>query len=398
MRALYVVAVLWLTGVHGACEPWCAEPCVFLNGNLTREFGTCNEGTACWPGAESFDNWHERVLNKDLLERLLRERGHDNDAPTQVSVSSSGRQSVSPSGGLSGSSPPADGGQMMAVAFGTVSDWGELDAIPEGQCVDVKDSNECRQWKDAGACDNQRQYMTRFCAHTCLLCEAFAATPCAHSKCHRRLSLFDERFPENRDSNARCSSVARLFRASDRCKSLEDEGRVADRGYYVLRGAVDREELTKMRELVAALPHKATRLLCGASDVQPEECKLDSGELAKRFPRVVGTIKELFDRWIASGFNEAAGLGWPLMISGAEFISINKWEFAKNASCVLSDVYAAAESYVDPLCSSSCPEAERNRSTSPCWAKCRYDAIVNRMPKEETAKVLETAKVRVPNR
>ena len=62
--------------------------------------------------------------------------------------------------------------------------------------------------------------------------------------------------------------------------------------------------------------------------------------------------------------------------------------------CVLNAVYAAAEEHVDPACLYGCapPPLPEPSSLSPCWHRCRYDAIINRMPAQRTREVLEAAK------
>ena len=133
--------------------------------------------------------------------------------------------------------------------------------------------------------------------------------------------------------------------------------------------------------------------------MQPDECKLGGPEIYRHYPKTWQFIRNLLDGWIASGFNEAAELGWPLEIAGSEFISINRWRFAKNASCVLNDLYAAADPYVTTACLDDCPEAAQMPggtaalpSYSPCWERCRYDAITNHMPQHETRALLEAAR------
>jgi len=45
-------------------------------------------------------------------------------------------------------------------------------ATGDGMCKDTKDreARYCQQWKDAGYCQSQQKYMTRFCPKTCSLC------------------------------------------------------------------------------------------------------------------------------------------------------------------------------------------------------------------------------------
>ena len=37
-----------------ACEPWCAEPCADLNGDVQAECAACSSEWRCWPGAKEF--------------------------------------------------------------------------------------------------------------------------------------------------------------------------------------------------------------------------------------------------------------------------------------------------------------------------------------------------------
>ena len=57
-------------------------------------------------------------------------------------------------------------------------------------------------------------------------------------------------------------------------------------------------------------------------------------------------------------------IGWPLEITGSEFISINAWPFRQNVSCVFDAVFAAGERHADAQCLESCRE--------PLKAKRRY--------------------------
>ena len=49
------------------CEPFCSDPCVVLNGDVTYECGAC-EGVQykCKPGAIGFDTWQERSKSKKV--------------------------------------------------------------------------------------------------------------------------------------------------------------------------------------------------------------------------------------------------------------------------------------------------------------------------------------------
>lgn len=45
------------------CEPWCADSCMALNGNVQIECGSCAEadGKRCFPGAPGYESWEERA-------------------------------------------------------------------------------------------------------------------------------------------------------------------------------------------------------------------------------------------------------------------------------------------------------------------------------------------------
>ena len=87
-------------------------------------------------------------------------------------------------------------------------------------------------------------------------------------------------------------------------------------------------------------PESPPPVLANSSDVQPPECMFGGEDIKERFPLVHGAVETVLQRWVSSGFAARAGLGWPLDISGGEFISINKWPFSNNASCVLADIFA----------------------------------------------------------
>ena len=320
---LVLVVLLCLSGTSGsACEPWCVEPCAELNGNVAQECGACAEGSGCFPGAPGYAAQPDNRVHR-------------------VGISANAEAKVADDDGTGG----AD------------------DAEHTPSCADRLDRSKCKLYAGRGDCQQHPQHMLRYCASTCGLCSMASASPCASQLCHQTLGLFDERFPRSR-AEEECPPVARLLRGEHRCGDLENEERLKDRGYFVIRGAVSAAELEAMTSFVAALPHKATRLLCGASDVQPDECKLGPDELRLQFPRLHARLTELFGKWRSSGFNDAAELGWPLEISGSEFISINRWEFVHNASCVLNAVYAAAEEHVDA------PRARRACIRLPMYLPC----------------------------
>ena len=72
--------------------------------------------------------------------------------------------------------------------------------------------------------------------------------------------------------------------------------------------------------------------------------------------------------------------GMPLALQGCEFISINKWPFAVNSSCVLDAVFSAARPYMEPRCLGRCPAGSAEPSASPCFLRCMFAAIIERTP------------------
>ena len=259
----------------------------------------------------------------------------------------------------------------------------------EADCVDL-DKENCIQLTNAGACAAQPTEMVRSCAKSCGVCSA--QTVCKRpGECLPHMSRYEEKALSKQTARA-CSAVARIMRGEHRCEGLEDEASLKDRGYFVVRNFTPAAELAAMTAFVHEVEPKGRRMLCGASDVQPDECRVSGQGLQRLFPTTHAKVRSLFDRWIDSGFNHAAELGWPLEISGSEFISINSWEFAQNASCVLTALYQAAEEHLDAACLGKCDLASRNDSTSYCWTTCRYDAILNRMPTARILEVLGNAK------
>lgn len=345
-----LLSILQVAFAAVVCEPWCAEPCAELNGEVTAECSGCTGPSGCFPGAAGFIKALDGVADGARLEVL-------------IDVS------------------------------GTAS---RVDA-----CHDRAGGSRCEFHAHSGHCTSHRAKMARHCALTCSLCSEFEATsPCAERGCDEKLSVsgaaahdsgseYISAGNEERRFNG-CSAAATLLRAAQ-CGQLEDEARLRDRGFFVVRGAVGESELAKMRAHVQALPLPIQRL-CGASDVQPEPCQLyGNEEVQQRFPELYAMLSALFARWHASGLASAAHLGWPLDIIGGEFISINSWPFAQNASCVLSAVYAAAEEYVSSECIHACAPADRTRSTSDCWARCRYEAVTQRVPPARLRGVLRDA-------
>lgn len=111
------------------------------------------------------------------------------------------------------------------------------------------------------------------------------------------------------------------------------------------------------------------RSLCGASDVQPLECMHSGETIAQQWPKTHAKLRAKLDGWIASGFNHEAELGWPLDMSGGEFVTINKWGFPKNSSCVFMDLVLAVKDLAQD-CWAACPDYPSNvadKSLTTCW-------------------------------
>ena len=205
------------------CEEWCAEPCTALNGDVSSECSECTSTFACHPDAEGYN-------------KLKRPKHFGPSDRTH-------RVEVSPTG--------VD--QKLSA---------------EPWCFDKADRDQCLLWAVDGGCRKHEKDMSRHCARTCQLCELFVGrSKCARGPCLDKYSIFDEKLDWDQ-ADEPCSATAQLMRDEHRCEWLEDEQRVRDRGYFVIRNAVPPEELAAMREYVHALPHAATRMLCGASDVQ----------------------------------------------------------------------------------------------------------------------------------
>ena len=269
------------------CEPWCTDPCAKLNGDVTHECNGCDavSGARCHPGAPGY----KALTHEDDGEGAVAPPPREDEGAGDRIAMDGGRWAVGADGELEEQPRNSSDGGGGGAGTG------------EEKCMD-RLPRECQEWVEKGACESQRLHMLRVCAKTCQLCgtQAAARSPCGsgRAECHDRLSLFDERVSGDFGATAACPPVARLLQGAHRCEDLHNEARVRDRGYYVLRGAVPPAELQAMADFVASLPHKATRLLCGASDVQPDACKLGGDELARLYPATHGAVVALFRKWI----------------------------------------------------------------------------------------------------
>ena len=245
----------------GVCEQFCTAPCAVLNGNVASECNTCiGAEYKCRPGEPDYKvsgSWPE-----------------DDDPPpppVHVEVDASGVAVAEP--------------KVREVQGAAVDPW--VPELPEASsnCADLADRSVCERLAGEDACNVPEMKM--HCASTCNACDFFKSSnqSCSASKpCVPELSLFDEEMLAFKaDGKSTCSASAILLRAA-RCdtSSLGDERRMADRGYFVLRGAVPPEELETMKAFVDAVPDPK-RLLCGASDVQPPECMFGGEDIKERF-------------------------------------------------------------------------------------------------------------------
>jgi len=73
----------------------------------------------------------------------------------------------------------------------------------------------------------------------------------------------------------------------------------------------------------------ATRYVCGASDIQPEEC-MDVGEdIEARYPGMIRKLYNRFDIWRKKGYISKLKMDeWgELRVKGSEFIAITAWRY-----------------------------------------------------------------------
>jgi len=139
--------------------------------------------------------------------------------------------------------------------------------------------------------------------------------------------------------------------------------------------------------------------------VPPEACRMGAAVIAASFPETHRRLRALLDGWIASGFAANARLGWPLEIVMGEYVSVNRWRWAWNASCVLGAVFNATRMYSQP-CTDRCPTVRTQRrlhvqpadtSLDECWIRCTVEALLYIVPAELTRRtVLEAAGKHAP--
>ncbi len=238
--------------------------------------------------------------------------------------------------------------------------------LPDG-CKDAAGSERCTRLASQNQCVEQSEEMRRHCARACGACDDGPS---------------DVATAIDWDSGGGGNPVGTAASArEDWCGDAEDEGQLAERGYFVLRQAVPAPELAKMQAAVSGIG-EPWRRLCAVPYVPPRACRMGGTDFEAAYPATSARLSALFERWIQSGFHSAARLGWPLEVVTAEFVSVNRWRWAQNASCLLAAVFDAVAPYSRP-CVDQCPEGEaEDPSLSPCWLRCTVDAIMYAAPAE----------------
>ena len=274
-------------------------------------------------------------------------------------------------------------------------------AVP---CIDVGDSSFCQHRKLKSGCAEGE--MAWYCRKTCGLCDQVDAVTAEgisslqHGAAESLWQVADAKDKSCRTTGRGCApqapdAVAKLearVAGSGHCADLEDVSRLKDRGFFVLRGAVPRDELEAMGHFVESLP-APTKFLCGASDVQPHECMYDGDEIKSVYPKTFSLITGMFQDWVRTGFNVEARVGWPLEISGSEFISINSWRYAANSSCVFNSLLETAladdEPAIEQCLDKQCADLDgRPSSIDGCWLGCLFESMVTRLPASTIRRVL----------
>ena len=255
---------------------------------------------------------------------------------------------------------------------------GEKCENPQGDCADIVGAEVCAKWVSKGHCQMYRNQMGQYCRKSCDYCGVDTSDSYYADKRKKGkpgvLSIFDTRKdlgkPDKSAFRNWCRhNVKSAFRKAVRgmCHNLEDESRLNERGFVVMRNLVPEDERQRMFEFSQAVD-TPTRLMCGASDVQPQECMLHGEEIKNRYPETHARLQAKLTGWLKSGFNHEAELGWPLHMSGSEFVAINSWGFPKNSSCVFMDVVNAAANLTES-CWAACPESKEpgDKSLTSCW-------------------------------
>lgn len=223
--------LVFASSLLALCEPWCEDACSNLNGNAAVECGECKEPQySCRPGAPDFA-----------------------DFPVE-----------------------------QAVLEVPVEPIGTNDRL----CHDVLGQEECDQNVRDGRCTEAPTYMAILCPRTCQLCDhdLGGATwmKCPSDNC-MQASLDD--FREQGASS--CPDAEKFDEmVARRCDDLEDQSRLKDRGFFVVRNAVPAKELSRMVAHVRSIPHPTQK-------VRPCDIRTPAGGSSQR--RGVGQLPRTRD-------------------------------------------------------------------------------------------------------
>lgn len=256
------------------------------------------------------------------------------------------------------------------------------EAAAGNSCAPRAGAALCWNLAHKGFCDSHPVHMQKNCAGSCD--DACTAADVDGTSKHASSSWWTDQHSLARHAAAPKLPAGLGRRQESWCGILEDESRVADRGYFVARGVVPADELQRMYESVRELG-EPTRYLCAASNVQPAACRSNFDELSEAYPQMGEYVRQLLSRWRSSGFAERAGLGTPLEPVGSEFLSTNRWKMRHNSTCVLAAVFDAAAPY-STECAAACPSAADSgaeASLSPCWLNCMFAAVMWRLPRAD---------------
>lgn len=257
-------------------------------------------------------------------------------------------------------------------------------AVASSSARDHKANAHCKALVHVGMCSELdafdypvRRDMEKFCGAGICDGDAERASLEAEEQKHhehwRRMSLHDIL----RDDRSLClAGEQRRMLVETRCADLEDDARLADRGWFLRRGMVPQSELDAMVDLLYTNVEEPVRSSCGASNVHPGECFFPPDDVAKRAPTFTRRLRGMVGEWISRGFHERASLGWPLRLQHQEFIAINPWARKDTSpTCIFRALFFAAAAQPDDLrngcLNGSLPLADphplRLFNTLACW-------------------------------
>ena len=246
-------------------------------------------------------------------------------------------------------------------------------------CEKLESQHVCGVTRKSGCCEAMAAHCNRSvecpAAPGILACEHESTNPDCKQLLWMRQSRFDYlSLHEAQKCRTGINELSPIPPHEERCSGLEDPSRMKDRGFFVVRSAVSQVELETMRAFVRNVP-LPIRYHCALSGVQPKECMAGPDWAARSVPQTVARINRLLQDWIRTGFNEDAALGWPLRITGGEFVSINRWKYPQNSSCIFQALFNAASERAtgQKACVSKCPG--QGAATNPCYARCLWRAV-----------------------